>query len=339
VSRAFPDLVQLFDELPLPVSDAGLGTFSAQPVPGFPVCAVGKDTSGHPVLLIQAQNAQAGAAAPLALEHLSVIHLVSCRVQQATSGEQERTLSIIRCTENDRAFHEFFLRSLHPVIASLPHCPSRQQISEAIERLVDLFRKIAEAPRKTVTGLWAELLVIARARDPSALLANWHSAAEERFDFVSGSSRVEVKSASGGLRIHHFSLEQVRPAAGTEVMIASVLIERAEGGSSVADMVDVIRSRIIDPNLLIRLDSVVVQTIGQDWRSMQQVRFDLQLANDSLRFLDAASIPAVSLPLPPEVSNIHFRVDLTSHSLSFPEHMINSSQLFRAVHADQPLAP
>lgn len=339
MSGAFPDLVRLFDSLPAPARDVGLGRFCAQPVPGFPACAVGKDTSGHPALLIQADNAQPGTPAPLALEHLSVIHLVSCRVQGPDDGDLERTLSVLRCTEGDRAFHEFFLRSLHPVIASLPSSPSRQQITDAIERLIDLFRKITETPRKTVAGLWAELFVIASAADPSALLACWHSAPEEKFDFVRGIERIEVKAACGGLRVHHFSLEQLRPPAGAQVLVASVMLERAEGGSSMADLIDAIRQRVSDPELLIRLDIVVAHAIGQDWRSIQRPSFDRQLATASLRFLDASGIPSVPVPLPPEVSEVRFRVDLTSHDLPLPAQLIERSHLFRAAlpaHSQRP---
>jgi hypothetical protein len=334
VESDFPDLVRLFDRLEAPAVDIGLGRFCAQPVPGSPECAIGKDTSGNPVLLIQADNAQPGTAAPLVLEHLAVIHLVSCRIQKADRRDQDGTLSVVRCMNSDRVFHEYFLRSLHPVIASLPRSPSRQQISEAIERLVDLFRKIAQAPRKAIAGLWAELLVIARAHNPAVLLSCWHAVPQERFDFVCGAERMEVKAASGGQRIHHFSLEQLRPPPSTHVMIASVLVERAEGGSSVADLVDDIRSRISDPNMLIRLDSVVAQVVGHDWRSMQQVHFDLQVAIESFRFFDAASIPAVPIPLPPEVTEVHFRVDLTQSPHVLQDRSVHGRQMFRAAIPD-----
>lgn len=335
MSRSFPDLVRLFDSLPVPAADAGLGRYYAKPVPGFSACAVGKDTSGHPVLLIQADNTQAGTAAPLVLEHLSVIHLACCRVLHPSNGERERTLSVLRCMGSDRTLHEFFLRSLHPVVATLGQSPSRQQISDAIERLVDLFRHIAEAPRKTVAGLWAELFIITHAHEPSTLITSWRAIPEERFDFASGSHRIEVKSASGGTRIHQFSLGQLRPPPGAAVMIATLLIERAEGGSSVADLVAAIRARVTDPSLLLRLDNVVAQTVGRDWRSVQELRFDLQLAVNSLRFVDAAVVPAVPLPLPAEITGVHFRVDLTSHPLPFPSLLIESSPLFRACVPDQ----
>jgi hypothetical protein len=330
MSQPFPDLVQLFDGLPGPTSDVGLGRFCALPVPGYPFCAIGKDVNSKPVLLIQADNAQAGTAAPLVLEHLAVIHLVNCRVQSSDATEQNRTLSVVRCTGADRDLHEYFLRSLHPIIASLPANPSRRQISDAVERLVDLFRKMAETPRKTINGLWTELFVISQARNPARLLAGWHAMPEDRFDFASGTDRMDVKGASGGLRTHHFALEQLRPIGQIRVVIASLLIDRVEGGTSVNDLVDSIRAKIADPGLLIRLDSVVAQILGQDWRAVQRVRFDLQQATHSLRFIDATSIPSVPVPVPPEVSAVHFRVDLTQHPSPFPGALMEGSELFRA---------
>jgi hypothetical protein len=319
----------MFDNLAAPSANVGLGRFCAYPIPGYPACAIGKDTSGNPVLLVQADNVLPGTAAPLVLEHLCVIHLVNCRVHTGDQGEQQ-TLSVIRCTGTDRALHEYFLRCLHPIIASLPQNPSRDQVSQAVERLIDLFRRMADVPRKTVTGLWAELFLIARSSEPAILLDAWHSIPEEKFDFAIGVDRLDVKAASGELRIHHFALEQLRPVAQIRVLIASLLAGRTQGGTSLNDLVDSIRTRVTDATLLIRLDSIVAQTLGQDWRAMQDTRFDLQQAIQTLRFVDAAVIPSVVAPSPPEVSAVHFRVDLTQHPMSFPDALIQASRVFRA---------
>jgi hypothetical protein len=330
MSRSFPDLVQLFDHLSAPSANLGLGRFCAQPIPGYTGCAIGKDASGNPVLLIQADNALPGTAAPLVLEHLCVIHLVNCRIQTGENAEQRRTLSVIRCTVTDRAIHEYFLRCLHPIVVSLRQSPSRDQISEAVRKLVDLFRRMADIPRKTVVGLWAELLLIARSSDPACLLTAWHAIPEEKFDFAYGIDRLEVKAALGGLRQHHFALEQLRPIGQVRVLIASLLTERSEGGTNLNELVDSIRARVANPDHLIRLDSVVAQTLGQDWRAMQHTRFDLQQAIHSLRFIDATTIPSVTIPTPPEVSAVHFRVDLTQHSTPSPNTLIQGSGMFRA---------
>ncbi len=132
------------------------------------------------------------------------------------------------------------------------------------------------------------------------------------------------------MRTHRFSHEQLRPPLGTLAVIASVLIERSAGGHSVNDLVDAIRERIADPELLVRLDAVVAQTLGSEWRAAQEDRFDTQLASESIRFLDARTIPSVPAGLPPEVSEVHFRVDLTNHPLDLPDEIRHAGGLFGA---------
>ena len=326
---SFPDLVHLFDRLPAPQVNVGLGRFCAQPVVGFPSCSIGKDASGCPALLVAADNSLAGTVAPIVLECLRVIHMVNCRVQQGVGGDDERTLSIIHCTATDRAIHEYFLRSLYPIVASLPVRPSREDITRAVDRLVELFSRMLAAPRRTISGLWGELFVVANASNPSILIRSWHAFPEERFDFSSGSHRLEVKAATG-TRVHHFALEQLRPATPIRVIIMSVLTERSQGGSSALDLVQKIRNRVLDPDLLLRKDAVVAETIGQDWRALQEVRFDDSLAQQSLRMIDATSIPCVAVPLPPEVSSVHFRVDLSGHEAQISQEIFAGSELFRA---------
>ena len=147
-----------------------------------------------------------------------MIHLVNCRIQTGEQGEQHKTLSVIRCTNTDRAIHEYFLRCLHPIVASLRQSPSRDQISEAVQKLVDLFRRMADAPRKAVAGLWAELFPIARSSDPACLLAAWHAIPEERFDFGHGIDRLldlgELNAVSGSPTADWGRLFRVLASAG-----------------------------------------------------------------------------------------------------------------------------
>jgi hypothetical protein len=323
----FPDLVQLFDSIDVPVSELGSGKFCVRFVPGFPACSIGKDVTGGPVLLVQADDALPGTAAPLLLESLCVIHLVRCRVQIPDRDEAEQTLTVIRCTSHERAVHEYFLRCLYPIITTLPPRPSRDDISNAIIRLTELFRKMSEPPQKTIMGLWAELFVIAHSFEPTRLINAWHALPDEKFDFAEGNARLEVKATSGSLRIHHFSLEQLRPNGQLNVLMVSMFVERTVAGTSVADLVDTIRNRSLGDEHLLRLDGVVAQTIGNEWRNLQLVRFDSDLASSSIRFIPAEIIPAVATPVPISVTSVHFRVDLTGLQFDLEDHSIAADSL------------
>ena len=115
-----------------------------------------------------------------------------------------------------------------------------------------------------------------------------------------GKDRLEVKAAAGQLRIHHFSLEQLRPPFPTRAVVASLLTEHTAGGTSIADLVDDIRCGIGDAELLIRMDAVVAGILGANWREADTVRYDAQLAVELLRFVDRGRtyrpFPCPSLP-------------------------------------------
>lgn len=191
-----------------PAGDSPAGRFSAQPLPGVRSCSVGKDAAGCPALLIQTEAAGPRApVGPIVLENLSVLHNGDCRMQNVDGEATTHRLSVIRCCGEDSALHEYFLRALSPVISSLPARPTREQVAEAVNTLVELFSPGVTGPAKDLQGLWAELFVIQRAADPAALLRAWHVEPEDRFDFTDDSQRIEVKTASGRARIHGFSHE------------------------------------------------------------------------------------------------------------------------------------
>jgi len=154
--------------------------------------------------------------------------------------------------------------------------------------------------------------VIAQSNAPAELIRAWHATPEDRYDFNSGSQRIEVKSSSSRTRQHRFALEQLHPPVGTSLLIASVFVERAGGGVSVMNLVDEIRSHIRgQTELLLRLESTVAATLGDNWRAALDERFDRQLGQGSLRFYESAAIPSVDPELPDGVSDVAFKSDLS----------------------------
>ncbi|MFO1043706.1 MAG: PD-(D/E)XK motif protein [Planctomycetaceae bacterium] len=329
MSGQFTDLVELFDSLPPPDQNVGLGRFCAHLVPACPACSIGKDIDGCPALLIGTDNAAPGPVHPLVLESFRVMHMVSCRVQERADSENERTLSVVQCTTRDRVTQEYFLRALYPIIASLPARPNREDVTRSVDRLLELFRQMSSAPRRAVSGLWAELFVISEATSPEVMLRSWRAIPEEKFDFSMSSDRVDVKS-SAGTRVHYFNLDQLRPLPPLQAVVVSLLVERAQGGANAIELVEVIRNRVHDSGLLLRLDQIVAETIGQDWRSLSEVRFSVDVARASLRTINAGDIPSVSVPIPPELSSVHFKVDLTAVAAG-PCSVIPTASLFLAL--------
>lgn len=271
--------------------------------------------------------------APIVLEHLMVQHDVECQLQQPDGTARIGRFSVIRCLGADRALHEYFIRAVTPVVLNIQFSSSQAEVAQAISSLAELFRLLTMPPRKTIQGLWAELFIIVQSSDPAQLIRSWHAVPEDRYDFCAGAQRIEVKSAMGRLRCHHFSLEQLRPPLGTTVLVASLFVEHAAGGDTVFDLVEQLRPRILEsPQLLARVDQVVGATLGSGWRQASEFRFDRQLTEDSLRFFEASTIPCINSQLPPEVTEVRFRSDLSRTPAADLAARALEGGLFRAIH-------
>ena len=79
------------------------------------------------------------------------------------------------------------------------------------------------------------------------------------------------------------------------------------------ELAEQIRTRISDyPDLLLHVDRIISITLGENWRDTLEARFDLERAEDSLAFFEVTSIPMVDRNLPPGVSDVRFKSDLTN---------------------------
>jgi hypothetical protein len=308
------NLIDLYKQLKQPTdssSESGV-RFSACPIPGYENHRLAKDASNYPCLLISTQDSVRNRPAPVKLEHLQVLYDIDCRILHNDVLEENR-FTVISCTEQDPLMQEYFLRTSSTIVSVIGNTPTHAQVAKAVDNLVELFRVITESPRKSVQGLWAELLLMAFASNPVELIKAWHKSPDDKYDFSSGSQRVEVKSSTSKLRQHHFSLEQLKPSGGIDVLIASVFVERVGAGTSLAELADKIRAKLNkEPELLLYLDQIIGITLGNKWRSAIDDRFDLQLAKKSLSFFASEAIPSIDPKLPKAISDVHFKVDLTS---------------------------
>jgi hypothetical protein len=224
-------------------------------------------------------------------------------------SEQERDLAVLHCLAEDRDLHIWFVRTVTALLRELEWPPSQAALDRAVDRLVRLFVALGQPGSGSVQGLWGELLVMARGDDPDLLLRAWHSDPLEVHDFIAGPSRAEVKTAIGGRREHHFSLDQLTPPEGGRLLVVSLLLERSSSGQSIADLVAEIEARV-GPSLVAKLHEVVTQTLGSDWRRAAADRFSAAAALESLSAYEGALVPRVPATIPPEVRDVRFVVEM-----------------------------
>jgi len=328
-----PDVVNTFLAIPPPpTTGAGGPRFAVQPIAGYDAYRIAKDTAANPALLITTPSKGSRSLVDYSLENLQIVHGVTCEVSHVDGSKEEGKFSLIRCISDDPTVHDHFLRGLESIIVAIGAHPTATTISLGIGKLVELFRLMHQQSRKSVQGLWAELLLIADATDSEALGRAWHATFMDMYDFNAGSQRVEVKSAAGRHRLHHFALAQVTPPYGTDVIVASVLVERASSGPSVFDLAKEVRARLSGtPELLGRVDQIVAEATGDGWRSAAQTRFDKHAARQSIAFYHVADVPRIETALPAHVSDVHFRADLDSVLEADRMDMAKTNGLFAAV--------
>lgn len=324
------DLLQLFQSLVLPIAAASGNDLSAVPIPSAESHRLAKDANGSPCLLIR-QSPQRATSAPIRLENLLISFDVPCTIVNPGREPERDTFTIIRCTASNPALFPHFLKILSPLIAVLGPTPTRAAVRRAISGLVELFQALAAPAKKTIQGVWAELLVIRLASDPQVIAAAWHSDPRERFDFAAGPQRIEVKSSSLRRRAHHFSLAQLTPPQGTRVLVASLFVERSGGGTSVQSLFESVRVLLASSaELTARFDATFYTSLGSGWAEAMNEAFDWELARESLAFFDSVEIPTVAIPIPTMVTDVRFFSDLTSLIPFQRDELLSAGGIFAA---------
>jgi len=311
MSSKMNKLAALFQSLEPLSSDAeGTAAFFGCPIGRLPH-HLAKDSQGRPVVLLAVGDVKERPPTT-SLQNLRVEHDVQCRISRMNGADVVGAFSLVHCLSQDAAVQEYYLQTMESILGLLPQLPSARQVSDAIDRLAVLFLAFQNPPTKTIRGLWSELFIIVHSHDPHTLVHAWRNEMTERFDFGLGHDRLEVKSSADRTRRHHFSYAQVYPAAGVQVVIASIFLEQAANGRSLGSLWDDARTLVgDDPELRLKIDQICVEALGSTWQEARQCSYDEHLAVESLCLFDVSEIPKVGPDHPVEVSDVRFRSDLS----------------------------
>ena len=324
------DLKRLFGGLGVPASSQGR-VYETARIARHSRYRVGRDHQGNPAILIETTGlAGAVALSDFKGRHLRVGHGVSCSISEAGVEVGREQFSVVTCVDCDDLLKDRFFDAAETLLRSLGETPVSDDLRRVVAGLLELFRLATQPPRGTIQGLWAELWVIAQAREPEVLLDAWHAEPSDAYDFNSGPERLEIKSTSQRTRMHNFSHRQLQPPTGTRVAIASVFVERSGGGPTISTLVERIRRRVANSQALRRLDHIVASTLGTDWRTGVEAAFDSELASESHRFYTVDSVPSLPSDVPSGVSDIRYVSDLSGVQALVGEEMLEYGELFAA---------
>ncbi len=305
------DLKKIYDKLPLPEKPSS-NSFSAKAIKGFENHRIAKNFNDNPSLLIFISEInQDFFVANQNLFNIKVTHNVKCEIETDKKVSQNNFSVVSYIGQND-GVKDVFLKTCQVLIKSLGQSPSNKKIKQTVDKFIELFKAIKEPPKKSIQGIWSELFLIEQSKFPEKVILGWHSIPEEKFDFSFDKLRIEVKSSSTESRTHHFSSTQLNQINDTEIIIASILVNTSVAGFSVIDLMNKINGKLDNfPKQKEKLHLLVYSTLGIDVERVNEIKFNYELAKESLRFYKSEDIPKIeSTNIPKEVSNVRFTSNL-----------------------------
>jgi hypothetical protein len=306
---------QLYDAYREAASAApvGDGTRPAFAAPGRTRDYISLGPQQQPVLLLSCASSVGLKRPPISLQHLTVEFGIRYRVR-ALSGVVEDDFIVVSLRGDDLELAGAFCLAGDALVAALPEAPSAADIEKVVREFVEVLSALSIPSTRAIAGIWAELWLISMAADRQAAIAAWHLDTTDRFDFSFPSHFVEVKATEREERLHEFSYEQLRHST-LPIRVASLRLRRAQGGTSITDLVATLNSSL-SPELRAKLVRNVFSAVGSSISEAEEIRFDETFAEANLRTIAAERVPVVVIPPASPISGVRFRVNIGDSSLA-----------------------
>lgn len=325
------NLVEAYNSLEVPAS-GNRNLFNALTLPDFPFVKIAANNEGLPVILISSvADATYITQKNVRLKYLELTHNLECKVSE-NNNTLFQNFTVIIFKSSQEFLQRYFLGIAETLIRSLSGKPTQQEVLQVFKNFVEIFRTLTDIPTKTLQGLWAELFVISSSNEPVKLLNYWHVIPEEKFDFNADTEKLEVKSSSTLHRIHTFSSEQLNPPLDKQVLIASLFVKQSTHGQSISQLVSSIQQKVDDNSLIEKLFTVVSKTLGNTIEQSVKIKFDYDIAKNSLRFYRHQDIDKIEkVNIPNKVSEVRYKSDLTDLKPVEKYSLVEEGELFKSI--------
>lgn len=133
-------------------------------------------------------------------------------------------------------------------------------------------------------------------------------------------------------RVHIFTAEQLNPTDESQIIIASIFTKQVSNGLNVLDLLNTINNRIVDDELKDKIYRVVSKTLGNTFEQTTKIKYDYDIAGNSLRFYKHQDISKVErINIPERVSEVKFKSDLTNIATINPTIFGGNEILFQSI--------
>ncbi len=293
----------------IPKDDSGSAHFGLPLTIDYPYW-LAINSQAHPALLLPARTDDL--RPDISLRAVEVLFSRACIIDTKERESHQGCYSIVRLKENDPAIVRLFLKILEERFCTLNPPANNSEIAVSIQQVAALFSRIADNTRDLI-GLWGELHVISCVSDINAAVRCWSSRNTAKYDFVSDTFVLDVKTTTKSWPLHRFSLEQLRPSRTYNVFIVSLCAVEVQSGQTVGVLMDSLAARIDDRNLR---STFLTQCLEKGGRDLYDSDLTLQTypEEDGLDIFRASDIPAPKICTDDPIKNVRFDVDLSTIS-------------------------
>lgn len=319
-----------FKSLETPIQGGGI--INATSLIDYPLAKVGVNNDGFPLILIASKTDDTFLTQKnIRLKYLELNHNLECKITEKEKVSFAN-YSVITFKSDEEILQSYYLGIVENLLKELSKKPTQKEVFETFRSFIEIFRALSIPPKTTIQGLWSELFVIESSKSPETLVYHWHNRPEEKFDFNADTEKVEVKSSSNMERIHIFTSEQLNAPKEKKVLVASVFAKQSSKGKSISDLLNSIIVSLKDDLLIEKLYSIISKTLGSSLEQGFKIKFDYDVAINSLRFYDCETISKIEkINIPNHISEVKYKSDLTNITPVDPKKIENGKLLFRSL--------
>lgn len=271
----------------------------------------GKDSDGYFVFAIISQNTQLRASVQKTKKLIFWFN-ATCDIV-ADGIHVETTMNILTCLSNDENEILAFIRLTMAFIEGAnEHSPKR--LYELFTSLTNLFASVHKANQVELQGFYGELYAIKYFHQLGISLSDyWQKKERMKFDFsISAQKKIEIKTTTKELRIHHFRHEQLLSNL-YDICIVSIMLREDDQGLSLFDLVQDVRK--ITANNFDTLMYIEDFIKNFDEVELSNIKYDTGYTERNLHVYRAADVPRFREEQPRGVSKTEYDSDLTNSAL------------------------
>jgi hypothetical protein len=235
----------------------------------------------------------------------------NAKCELTLNGEDIRkTLSVITCISEDKKEILAFIRLSIAFVGNVSS-DSPKQLFEFFTSLTNMFAGKQKANQRELQGFYGELYAIKYFHDNGVDLSTyWQKKERLKFDFsITQQKRIEVKTTTKDVRIHHFLHEQLLSDL-YDICIISLLLRIDDAGYSLANLISDVRQIAANNfDTLIYIENFIKNFSDNE---LDAVKYDANYIERNIKVYRAEDVPRFQDEQPNGVSKTEYDSDLTN---------------------------